>query len=196
MPAIRKTFGTRNGTVRKNVRKPSSTKVRPSGKHVRPDWFGHDARRLQNISDLQSKFPNVPRDIIVDSIGSGKNPDQYLKSEINSLKREKILRGVGKGAGTLGKGFLTKGWFPLTIYDFLRGKPAGAGSDVVPEFTPAQQEKQKQHIASQIHSSEYADALHAASQRKSRGGKVKKKKKKTRSKPNKIMVGYTAGGKV
>ena len=191
MPAIRKNFGTRK------VKKPSSTKVRPSSKYVRPDWFGHEARRLQNISDLQSKFPNISRDIIVDSMkyGKGQNPDQFQKSLINSIKREQTLKGIGKVAGTVGKGILTKGWFPLTIYDYLKGSPAGAESDVVPELTPAERKKQKEHIASQIHSSEYADAF---PQDKKRGGKVKKKKKKkkSKSKTKKIMYGYKAGGKV
>ena len=85
---------------------------------------------LERIADLQKKYPNVPREVIEDSIGSGNNPNQHFKK----LKA--------------------------------------------------------------AHVNEYADALHAASQRKKRGGKVKKKKKKTRSKPNKVMVGYKAGGKV
>jgi len=190
MPAIRKTFGTRNGTVRKNVRKPSSTKVRPSGKHVRPDWFGHEARRLQNISDLQSKFPNISRDIIVDSMkyGKGQNPDQFQKSLINSIKREKILRGAGKGA----KFVAGKSLLPVAALQFLQGSPAGAGSDVVSD---ADIEHLKELRASQIHSSEYADAF---PQDKKRGGKVKKKKKKkkSKSKTKKIMYGYKAGGKV
>ena len=190
MPAIRKNFGTRK------VKKPSSTKVRPSSKYVRPDWFGHEARRLQNISDLQSKFPNISRDIIVDSMkyGKGKNPDQFQKSLINSIKREKILRGAGKGA----KFVAGKSLLPVAALQFLQGSPAGAGSDVVPELTPEQREKQKQYIASHAHVNEYADALHAASQRKSHGGKVKKKKKKKKSKTKtkKIMYGYKAGGKV
>ena len=194
MPAIRKNFGTRK------VKKPSSTKVRPSGKHVRPDWFGHEARRLQNISDLQSKFPNISRDIIVDSMkyGKGKNPDQFQKSLINSIKREKILRGAGKGA----KFVAGKSVLPIAALQFLQGSPAGADSDVVPELTLAERKKEKQYfdewnkkIASQYHASEYADAF---PQDKKRGGKVKKKKKKkkSKSKTKKIMYGYKAGGKV
>jgi len=182
MPAIRKNFGTRK------VKKPSSTKVRPSSKYVRPDWFGHEARRLQNISDLQSKFPNISRDIIVDSMryGKGQNPDQFQKSLINSIKREKILRGAGKGA----KFVAGKSLLPVAALQFLQGSPAGAGSDVVSD---ADIEHLKELRASQIHSGEYADAF---PQRKSRGGKVKKKKKKSKSKTKKIMYGYKAGGKV
>ena len=184
MQAIRKNFGTRK------VKKPSSTKVRPSSKYVRPDWFGQEARRLQNISDLQSKFPNISRDIIVDSMkyGKGKNPDQFQKSLINSIKREKILRGAGKGA----KFVAGKSLLPVAALQFLQGSPAGAGSDVVSD---ADIEHLKELKASQIHSSEYADAF---PQDKKRGGKVKKKKKKkkSKSKTKKIMYGYKAGGKV
>ena len=184
MPArkLQKKFGTR--------KKTSSKKVTSSGR----DLLGREKKRLQRIADLQAKYPNVSRDMIVDSMryGKGKNPDQFQKSLINSIKREKILRGAGKGA----KFVAGKSLLPVAALQFLQGSPAGAGSDVVPELTPEQREKQKQYIASHAHVNEYADALHAASQRKSRGGKVKKKKKKTRSKPNKIMVGYKAGGKV
>jgi hypothetical protein len=181
MPArkLQKKFGTR--------KKPSSKKVTSSGR----DLLGREKKRLQRIADLQAKYPNVSRDMIVDSMryGKGKNPDQFQKSLINSIKREKILRGAGKGA----KFVAGKSLLPVAALQFLQGSPAGAESDVVPELTPAERKKQKEHIASQIHSGEYADAF---PQRKKRGGKVKKKKKKTRSKPNKIMVGYKAGGKV
>ena len=147
---------------------------------------------LERIADLQKKYPNVPREVVEDSIGSGNNPNQHFKKLKAGLTRKNVARGVGKGA----KFVAGKSLLPVAALQFLQGSPAGAGSDVVPELTPEQREKQKQYIASHAHVNEYADALHAASQRKSRGGKVKKKKKKTRSKPNKIMVGYKAGGKV
>ena len=151
---------------------------------------------LRKIANLQKKYPNVPSEVIKEAVDLGKNPNKHFQNLKSGVTKKNIARGVGKVAGTIGKGILTKGWFPLTMYDYFKGSPAGAGSDVVPELTPAQREKQKQYIASHAHANEYVDAVHAASQRKSRGGKVKKKKKKTRSKPNKIMVGYKAGGKV
>ena len=178
MPArkLQKKFGTR--------KKPSSKKVTSSGR----DLLGREKKRLQRIADLQAKYPNVSRDMIVDSMryGKGKNPDQFQKSLINSIKREKILRGAGKGA----KFVAGKSLLPVAALQFLQGSPVGAESDVVSD---ADKKHIKELRASQIHSGEYADAF---PQRKKRGGKVKKKKKKTRSKLNKIMVGYKAGGKV
>jgi hypothetical protein len=147
---------------------------------------------LRKIANLKKKYPNVPSEVIKEAVELGKNPKQHFQNLKSGVTKKNILTRVGKFAGTLG----SKIAFPLTVYDFLQGSPVGAESDVVPELTPAQREKQKQYIASHAHVNEYADALHAASQRKKRGGKVKKKKKKTRSKPNKIMVGYKAGGKV
>jgi hypothetical protein len=141
---------------------------------------------LRKIANLQKKYPNVPREVVEDSIGSGNNPNQHFKKLKAGLTRKNVARGVGKGA----KFVAGKSVLPIAVLQFLQGSPAGAGSDVVSD---ADIEHLKELRASQIHSGEYADAF---PQRKSRGGKVKKKKKKTRSKPNKIMVGYTAGGKV
>ena len=143
---------------------------------------------LRKIANLQKKYPNVPSEVIKEAVDLGKNPNQHFKNLKSGITRKNIARGVGKVAG--------RSLLPVAALQFLQGSPAGAGSDVVPELTPEQREKQKQYIASHAHANEYVDAVHAASQRKSRGGKVKKKKKKTRSKPNKIMVGYKAGGKV
>ena len=141
---------------------------------------------------LHTKIKNFlerSRDMIVDSMkyGKGKNPDQFQKSLINSIKREKILRGAGKGV----KFVAGKSLLPVAALQFLQGSPVGAESDVVSD---ADKKHIKELRASQIHSGEYADAF---PQRKKRGGKVKKKKKKKKKyKSNKIMQGYKAGGKV
>ena len=119
---------------------------------------------LQRVANLQDKFPNIPREVIEDSIASGKNPSQHFKNLKSSITKKNIARGVGKGATKVaGKSIL-----PISILQFLKGKPAGANSDIVPD-----------------------DPF-------KRGGKVKKKKKKkkSKSKTKKIMYGYKAGGKV
>ena len=134
---------------------------------------------------MQKKYPNVPREVIEDSIGSGNNPNQHFKKLKAGLIRKNIARGVGKGA----KFVAGKSLLPVAALQFLQGSPAGAESDVVSD---ADKKHIKELRASQIHSGEYADAF---PQRKKRGGKVKKKKKK-KYKSNKIMQGYKAGGKV
>tara|TARA_R100001244_G_C5097506_1_gene117964 strand:+ start:83 stop:556 length:474 start_codon:yes stop_codon:yes gene_type:complete len=141
---------------------------------------------LERIADLQKKYPNVPLEVIKDSIRSGNNPSQHFKKLKAGLIRKNIAKGAVKGA----KFVAGKSLLPVAALQFLQGSPVGAESDVVSD---ADKKHIKELRASQIHSGEYADAF---PQRKKRGGKVKKKKKKTRSKPNKIMQGYKAGGKV
>ena len=137
---------------------------------------------LRKIANLKKKYPNVPSEVIKEAVDLGKNPNQHFKNLKSGITRKNIARGVGKVAG--------KSILPVAALQFLQGSPVGAESDVVSD---ADKKHIKELRASQIHSGEYADAF---PQRKKRGGKVKKKKKKTRSKPNKIMVGYKAGGKV
>ena len=116
MPArkLQKKFGTR--------KKPSSKKVTSSGR----DLLGREKKRLQRIADLQAKYPNVSRDTIVHSMryGKGKNPDQFQKSLIDSIKREETLKGIGKVAGTVGK-YAMKGILPVTfLTELMDSKPA------------------------------------------------------------------------
>ena len=124
---------------------------------------------------MQKKYPNVPSEVIKEAVDLGKNPNQHFKNLKSGITRKNIARGVGKVAG--------RSLLPVAALQFLQGSPVGAESDVVSD---ADKKHIKELRASQIHSSEYADAFPR--------GKVKKKKKKYKS--NKIMQGYKAGGKV
>ena len=84
---------------------------------------------LERIADLQKKYPNVPREVIEDSIGSGNNPNQHFKKLKAGLTRKNVARGVGKGA----KFVAGKSLLPVAALQFLQGSPAGAESDVVPD---------------------------------------------------------------
>ena len=130
---------------------------------------------LRKIANLQKKYPNVPSEVIKEAVDLGKNPNQHFKNLKSGITRKNIARGVGKVAG--------RSLLPVAALQFLQGSPVGAESDVVSD---ADKKHIKELRASQIHSSEYADAFPR--------GKVKKKKKKYKS--NKIMQGYKAGGKV
>ena len=128
-------------------------------------WKQQQKRYLQRVDNLQKKFPNVPREVVEESIGSRQNPSQYLKSLESSVTQKNIARGLGKAS----KFVAGKSILPLAVLQFLRGSPAGAGSDDVPKDP---------------FSTNY------------RGGKVKRKRKKKKASKKKIMQGYKAGGKV
>ena len=84
---------------------------------------------LRKIANLQKKYPNVPREVIEESIDLGKNPSEHFKNLKSGIIKKNIARGVGKGAARVaGKSIL-----PISILQFLQGSPAGAESDVVPD---------------------------------------------------------------
>ena len=80
---------------------------------------------LQRVVNLQDKFPNVPREVIEESIDLGKNPSEHFENLKSGIIKKNIARGVGKGATKVaGKSIL-----PISILQFLQGSPAGAESD-------------------------------------------------------------------
>ena len=89
----------------------------------------HRKSYLQRVVNLQDKFPNVPREVIEESIDLGKNPSEHFENLKSGIIKKNIARGVGKGAVRVaGKSIL-----PISILQFLQGSPAGAESDVVPD---------------------------------------------------------------
>ena len=126
------------------------------------------AGRPYSVPSTGKQYSDIPASVIKEATRKNIRPDVLWKKKLKEFRLKQSLDPVVKGAKTVGRNVLKKVIPGTAILDYLRGSPAGAGSDVVS----------------------------VDSDTKKRGGKVKRKRKKKKSKTKKIMQGYKAGGKV